>query len=349
MKYWWLTKYLSFLESLDEKVLKSKKEKQELQNFLNDCRFSLPLSLNHDKKYKKVEQIPLTERNDYELVLSLTQILYLGKLDSSYLKHKLLDKTIYQIVSAMQKIPASYLPSTDYTLTDMLTEIVNLKDIDTSISKIQNNNLGACYTCEQIFYTDMIHQQSKSGACLCPYCNNTTLYFDNDYLPMDINFLYLAFLYHQSEIPFLDLVSLFQERVILTTYQNQDAYTIQDGEEIGSVNLTTKEITLPLASFFNTPSGKEEDYLRITLLRLFETTSKTETNLHLDLSSIVNSKNNEILSVTIITTFLIYFLRHYFSPFEKVTIILDATSKEIFNRTLEELLNFTKDQMTIQV
>ena len=46
-------------------------------------------------------------------------------------------------------------------------------------------------------YTEINHiDENKKNNCLCPYCLKQTLYFDNDYIPMNYTFIKLASIYY---------------------------------------------------------------------------------------------------------------------------------------------------------
>ena len=67
------------------------------------------------------------------------------------------------IIEKLLLIPDNSFPNSDYTLLEELTEIKNV---------------------------------NKKNNCLCPYCLKQTLYFDNDYIPMNYTFIKLASIYY---------------------------------------------------------------------------------------------------------------------------------------------------------
>ena len=151
MKYWWIKKYLPFFEKIEEKDLKTKKGKQILQDFFKDANLFLTLPHHYMDLFLTLKE---EDTKDYQLQLKLGYYLYLKTVDPIYFKKELVNKNFYKLLKEMEVIVDTYLPVTDYTMEDILEEVKDLPKVDTSISKKQNNNISACYSCRNVFYTD---------------------------------------------------------------------------------------------------------------------------------------------------------------------------------------------------
>ncbi len=338
MKYWWIKKYLPFFEKIEEKDLKTKKGKQTLQAFFKDANLFLILPSHYSDLFLTLKEDAI---KDYQLQLKLGYYLYLKTVDPIYFKKELMNKNFYNLLKKMESIVDTYLPVTDYTMEDILEEIKELPQVDTSISKKKNNNISACYSCRNNFYTDDLIE--KEGKSLCPYCASNTLYFDNDYIPMNTTFLTFAYLYHQEELPFSHLVSLLEEKVTITDIPSKECYHFIDDEEIGKVDVLAKTVTLSYEDYLSSLTGKEEDALRFSLLRLLQEVDKNkETSLSLDLSFFTKEENSSILAMGIYSSLLFYFLKEYFSNIEHITLIVSPKTKAIYESVFKTLIDSVK-------
>ena len=342
MKYWWLSPYISFFENIDEKVLRSKQGKKQIDHFFKDCSFSIAIPSHYLDYYQKIKNYPIEQLSDCGLQLSFAYQIYQGKVDPSYFKKILLNQQLVTLLKQMQKIPNTYLPSSDYNIEETLEEITHLKELDTSMEKVKNNNVAACYTCRNIFYTDAIYQRNKQKKCLCPYCNHDTLYFDNDYIPMDTNFLYFAYLYYQNEIPFNKLLPLLKEKIHFSS-KEKNTFTFEPEEPIGTINFLKQQVYLPKSWYQHMPSGKEEDYLRIALLHLLSEADENRTailRLKFDLSQ--DKEVIPIIAMTLYSSILYYFLQNYFTNIQKIEIVVSQETQPLYESILQTLLKFKK-------
>ena len=174
MKYWWLEKYRDF------KIIQIK----ELQDDIN---YFLTVPKNYKKQYEALKDKDVNLLEEEDLLIILKKIV-----DTKNIK----DNSLNIIIEKLLQLPDNSFPASDYTLQEMLMEIKGLKSNLPVQSKIENNNLAICYHCLNIFYVDKIKNVNKKNLCLCPYCLRTTLYFDNDYIPMNYTFIKLASLYY---------------------------------------------------------------------------------------------------------------------------------------------------------
>ncbi len=197
MKYWWLDKY-------------RKLEIKELPSLLLDIKYFIVLPKNYEKIYERTEKLEISKLKEEELLIHLAVIV-----SSKNIKNNRLIKIIERLLI----FPDTNLPISDYSLKEILQEIKNLKTNYPVAEKMDNNNVVACYKCLQIFYVDYISAVNKKGLCLCPFCHNHFLYFDNDYIPMNYSFLKLASIYYGTSLlgsNFRDIQKIFKKNVHLT-------------------------------------------------------------------------------------------------------------------------------------
>ncbi len=55
------------------------------------------------------------------------------------------------VLEAMLKVPDTSLPVSDYTFSEVLEEIANLHTVLPTKDKVSHNNVGACYSCHNVF------------------------------------------------------------------------------------------------------------------------------------------------------------------------------------------------------
>lgn len=170
MKYWWLKKY----KGLKVKLI------PELQKDINNY-FVMPKNYKDRYSVIKLSEIDDLEEEDLKIYLY------------ALLNHeKIKNNRIIKIIDKLLSVPDNFLPSTNYSLDEMLDEVKNIKSNPPLEEKMSTNNVGACPNCLEVFYVDKIKYVNKKGYCLCPYCKCSNLFFDNDLYPMDDNFLRLT-------------------------------------------------------------------------------------------------------------------------------------------------------------
>ena len=176
MKYWWLKRY----KDIKIKLI------PELTRQVND-NFVMPK--NYKERYLVIKENDIEKLNEEDLVIYLYCILN---------HEKIKNNKIILIINELLKIPDNSMPATNYTLLEMLEDVKKLKTLKPVEDKMYTNNICSCYNCFNVFYVDEIKYVNKKGYLICPYCKNTTMYFDNDFMPMDYNFLHLAKLYYKN-------------------------------------------------------------------------------------------------------------------------------------------------------
>lgn len=197
MKYWWLNKYKHLVVKM-------------IPNLIIDLNYFLIMPKNYLKLYEKIKLLPVSELKEQELLINLYVLI-----NSKNLK----DNRVLLIIDELLKVPDTNLPISDYSLKDIIEEIKNLKNNLPIQEKLDFNNIAACYTCRQIFYIDKITSVNKRGYCLCPFCRKPTIYFDNDYIPMNTSFIKLASLYYNISplgCNYLNIKKLLKKNVEIT-------------------------------------------------------------------------------------------------------------------------------------
>ena len=174
MKYWWLENY----KNLQIKMI---------PELLHDMDYFLVMLKNYVKIYEKIKDVEVDRLKEEELLINL-YVLVSSK--------KIKDNRVLLLIQKLLDIPNNFLPISDYSLKEILKEIEGLRENLPIQEKLDFNNIAACYHCGQVFYVDKIQSVNKNGYCLCPYCGKHSLYFDNDYIPMNPSFLKLASLYY---------------------------------------------------------------------------------------------------------------------------------------------------------
>lgn len=176
MKYWYLEKYREL------KIT-------ELELLKEDLRFFKCYIKYTKKEAEELLSNNILNLNEEELLILLHYILYQKK--------SALNK-IVPIIEKLLLIPDNSMPITDYSLKEILNEIKNLRNNKPTKDKLAINNISACFNCLNVFYIDKIKYINKKNICLCPFCQSTNMYFDNDYIPMDFFFLKLSRLYYKQ-------------------------------------------------------------------------------------------------------------------------------------------------------
>ncbi len=175
MKYWWLKKYKGLKIRL-------------IPDLIRDVNTYFILPKNYKERYSMIKTSDISTLEEEDLKIMLFSILN---------HERIKNNRVILIIDALLKIPDNFLPEVSYTVSEMLEEIKHLREYNEE-DKLLSNNVSACFHCLEVFYVDKIKYRNKKGQCLCPYCKHSTLYFDNDFLPMDYNFLRLAKLYFEN-------------------------------------------------------------------------------------------------------------------------------------------------------
>lgn len=174
MKYWFLKKYKNLKITL-------------IPELTRDINTYMVMPKHYKERYQAIKDSDINTLEEEDLRILLYWILNHKKIKNN---------KIIIIIDKLLEIPDTFLPATNYSLEEMLIETKELKRHYPTEEKLNSNNIAACYNCMQVFYIDKIKYVNKKGHCLCPYCKNSSLYFDNDFLPMDETFLRLARLVH---------------------------------------------------------------------------------------------------------------------------------------------------------
>lgn len=176
MKYWWLEKYRNF------KII-------QINELIDDINYFLTMPKNYKKQYLILQNQDIESLEEEELLILLTEIGYTKNIK---------DNKLNLIINKLLKVPDNSFPESDYTLSEMLDEIKELKHNLPYQEKLENNNIAICYHCLNIFYIDKIKSVNQKNLCLCPFCHSHKLYFDNDYIPMNTTFIKLSHLYYHT-------------------------------------------------------------------------------------------------------------------------------------------------------
>lgn len=174
MKYWFLKKYKNLKITL-------------IPELTRDINTYMIMPKHYKDRYQAIKDSDITTLEEEDLRILLYWILNHKKIKNN---------KVILILDKLLEIPDNFLPSTNYSLEEMLIEMRGLKKRYPTQEKLSSNNIAACYHCLQAFYVDKIKYINKKGHCLCPYCKNETIYFDNDFIPMDENFLRLTKLFY---------------------------------------------------------------------------------------------------------------------------------------------------------
>lgn len=185
MKYWWLEKYRNF------KII-------QINDLIEDVDYFLTMPKNYKNQYLLIQDKDMKSLEEEELLILLTEIVHTKNIK---------DNKLNIIIDQLLTIPDNSFPESDYTLSEMLEEIKELRYNLPYQEKLENNNIAICYHCFNIFYVDKIKSVNQKNLCLCPFCHSHKLYFDNDYIPMNTTFIKLAHLYYHTS----DLGCTFHE------------------------------------------------------------------------------------------------------------------------------------------
>jgi len=213
----------------------------------------------------------------------------------SILNHeKIKNNRIILIIDRLLEFPDNSLPATNYSLEEMLEEIKGLREIYPVEDKLSSNNVAACHHCLQVFFIDKIKYVNKKGYCLCPYCRNSTLYFDNDFIPMDENFLRLTKLVYDVTPLGCKFTNL--QRLLKKSIKIQEKYP----EEIVDTALFIKSK--------NSDVLLKKNHIEFHLPEIVykkQITSKEEMNVHYIMNEYFQIVEKNIISKVIIDTSII--------------------------------------------
>ncbi len=235
MKYEWLNKYKNL-------------EIKELNNLKKDINYYLVMPKKYINIYETIKEKDIKKLKEEELLIILFYIVN---------NKKIKDNKLILIIEELLKIPDTNLPISDYTIEEMFEEIKNLKGNKPTSDKLSNNNIAACYNCMNIYYIDKIKYINKKDLCLCPYCQSTHIYFDNDYIPMNYNFLHLARMFYITKSlgsKFKDLQKIMKKTVIIEqTNNNKVDINIREGnDKIIDISELNNEILIRNVKKINT-------------------------------------------------------------------------------------------------
>lgn len=235
MKYWWLEKYLNL-------------EVKLIPQLFDDIRYFLVMPKNYLKVYEDIKDKDIDSLLENELLINLYVLVSTKKIKNN---------RILLIIEKLLTYPDTNLPISDYSLKEVLVEIKNLKDNHPYAEKLDNNNIGACYNCREIFYVDLIRAVNRKNYCLCPFCGKSMLYFDNDYIPMNTSFIRLAFLYYgisKLGCRFKEIIKLLKKNVTFTMSNiiNNELVITTDSND-------KKAIYVDLVSVFDKKIGSFEE------------------------------------------------------------------------------------------
>lgn len=176
MKYWWLKRYRDLKIKLIPDLLRQ----------VND---NLVMPKNYKERYNVIKENSIETLEEEDLLIYLYCILNHDKIKNN---------KIILIIRKLLEIPDNSMPATNYTILEMLEDIKKIKHLKPLEEKMYTNNICACYNCHNVYYIDKIKYINKMGLLICPYCKGNSIYFDNDFMPMDYNFLHLAKLYYKT-------------------------------------------------------------------------------------------------------------------------------------------------------
>ena len=296
MKYFWLEKY----KNLNSKLL---------LDLTEDLSYFLTMPKNYLKIYEVIKEKEINELLKSEKLV----VLFCEKKDIKKLK---------TIINELLLIPDTNLPIIEGSLKEKLTDIKSIKNNLPIPEKLEINNIAACYTCLNIFYVDSIKSINKKGLCLCPFCLNTTMYFDNDYLPMNHSFLKLAEIYYGTSklgSKFKDIANILIKKI---DFNESNATKVDmDFSNIKKITSSNEEIILKeLYDYFKKIEDAGENEVAVVIPKL-------DDKITYDLSFLL------VLTLTKILTEAFYLNR----------VSLNFKEKEdqlIFKKIVKEIVSF---------
>lgn len=348
MKYEWLVPYVSVFKTVTRETYSEELFQKHLQSFFLDCEYFLSYLAYAKERFEMLRNRDLSSLNDAELEVYLYSVLTDCKINDT-LEDRILDGTILAILETMLKVPDTSLPVSDYSFSEILEEISGLHDVLPTKDKVSHNNVGACYTCHNVFYVDLIHHLSKNHLCLCPYCLSTTIYFDNDYIPMNSSFIRLAMLYYQTDIPFADLVNALLSKIVVRSksYKHHFVQVDISNDEFGinresEINRKEGQYSYWENLTLKGKTAKEESTLGQLFYRYFAFSEKEKVSrVAFTLNSNYFRYDMHITIVNFLVTSLEYLQRHYFTAITEIAMITKNDEiKKLIEDYLEELRNF---------
>ena len=323
MKYWWLKKY---------KGLKIKL----IPDLIRDVNTYFVLPKNYKDRYQAIKSSDISSLSEEDLKILLVSILN---------HEKIKNNKVVLIIDALLKYVDNSMPDASYTVDEMLSEIVHLKNYN-SKDKLSMNNVSACFYCLEVFYVDKIKYVNKKGLCLCPYCRRPTLYFDNDFIPMDHNFLRLAKLYHGNTslgCKFTNIQKLLKKCVVLKSHFDVDGlydYAFITKGSVKDFYLVEDHIEfhIPEICYKKEVTSKEEFFVRYQLNECFSVLAKNLIQtVVIDLSFQEQNKSNSIA----LSCFLTILENLGTNPYLKKVILIAKDKQEylLYRMMISEFLN----------
>ncbi len=170
---------------------------------------------------------------------------------------------------------------------------------------------------------------SKDHLCLCPYCLSATIYFDNDYIPMNSSFIRLAMLYYQTDIPFADLVSALLSKVVVRSkpYKHYFVQVDISNDEFGDNREPVIDRKEEQYSYWENLKLKRKDVERrkhvgkfiLPLLYLCRRRENFTSCIYFKFS--LFPIRSEYRRYEFLTSSLEYLLRHYFTSITEIAMI----------------------------
>lgn len=348
MKYEWLVPYVSIFQNVTKETFQEESFQKQLQSFFLDCEYYLSYLAYTKERFEMLRDRDVASLNDAELEVYLYSVLTDCRINDT-LEDCILDGTIPSVLEAMLKVPDTSLPVSDYTFSEVLEEIANLHTVLPTKDKVSHNNVGACYSCHNVFYVDLIHHMSKDHLCLCPYCLSATIYFDNDYIPMNSSFIRLAMLYYQTDIPFADLVSALLSKVVVRSkpYKHHFVQVDISNDEFGDNREPVIDRKEEQYSYWENlklkgKTSKEESTLGSLFYRYFTFAEEEKiSRVAFTLNSHYFRYDSNIVVMNFLTSSLEYLLRHYFTSITEIAMITKNDEiKNLIENYLEELRKF---------
>lgn len=272
MKYWWLEKYKNL------KIV-------ELNKLIDDINYFLVMPNNYKKQYEILKNKNIDELEEEELLILLYKIV-----NDKNIK----DNTLIKAIEKLLLIPDNSFPKSDYSISEMIEEIKNLKKNYPYQEKINNNNIAVCYYCLNVFYVDKIKSVNKNKLCLCPFCLKTKLYFDNDYIPMNYTFIKLANIYYRTSslgCTFKEVTKIIKKNIKITTNIDKKDYSINITELLENkiTPISEKQISKEIYEILN---NEENDFKYSIIIKIDNIEKNIDTKLILLIISLIDFLSN---------------------------------------------------------
>lgn len=352
MKYKWLESYIDFFKNITEEELKLNESKETIQAFFTDCEYYLAYLAYSTERFALIKNKEINVLNDSDLELYLYYTLTECKTVLNYLDKKILDRTIYTIIKAMLRVPDTNLPISDYSFVEMINEVKGLENNRPTRDKLKNNNIAACYSCHNVFYVDNIKNVDRNHLCLCPYCLMSTLYFDNDYIPMNSSFIRLAYLYYQTDYKLKGIVDRFKELIVFKTkpvkkislYIDISSEDLIPSSTIAFDKITEKYEGTANLILHGKTSKEEEEIGNYIYKSLVKADSLNLNIIEIYFNDHYYNYNNNITAINTVLSCLQFIIKYYFTSITEIVII--SKNEELvksFNNILSDLDNLSNN------